>query len=119
MAAELFVALRQHVVGDQHGPQVSGDARAWVGVECLVGQFHSAGSHLGQQSRAGAVAQPVQGGAWGVGGGDRLIDRFQVGTLLAVGAGQRRRGSAVAVRRVRTCRVRRLCPRSRSRCRCG
>ncbi|BCI90526.1 hypothetical protein NIIDMKKI_57320 [Mycobacterium kansasii] len=54
--AELFVALRQDVVGDQDGSQVSGDSRAWVGVECLVGRFHSAGGHLDQQGRAGAVA---------------------------------------------------------------
>jgi len=84
---ELFVALRQDVVGDQYGPQVSGDSGAWLGVECLVGQFDSAGGHLGQQGCPGAVAQPVQCGAWSIGGGDRLIDRMQLAADVAVGAG--------------------------------
>ena len=86
---QLFVTGRQHLVGDQHGPQVSRGARACVGVQRVMGASRCPGGHLGQQSSAGAVAEPVQRGPWGVGGGDRFVDRCQLGRdLFGAGAEQ-------------------------------
>ena len=57
-------------------------------IERLMAAGQLAGGEIGQQARAGAVAQPVQRGARGGGGSDRLIDRRQFGGDLLPAAAQ-------------------------------
>jgi hypothetical protein len=65
---ELFGTHREHLVGDQQLAQVVRGSVVGMGVEGLVGGGQVTGGDLGEQPRAGALAQPVQrrpgGCAW-------------------------------------------------------
>jgi hypothetical protein len=65
-----------------------------VGVERGVADRCGAGGEVGKHGGAGTVAQPVQCGAWGAGGGDGVVDRDQRGWDLLVVGVQRLTGAA-------------------------
>jgi len=66
-------------VRDEHVTQVVGGPSAWVGVERLVGGRQPAGDQVDEDGSPGALAEPVQRGAWRVGRDDRLPDGNKLG----------------------------------------
>jgi len=88
-AGQGFVPGREHPGGDQDVSEVVGAASAGVGVERGVADRCGAGGEVGEHGGAGTVAQPVQCGARGAGGGDGVVDEDQRGwDLLIVGVEQ-------------------------------
>jgi hypothetical protein len=82
-SGQLFLTGRERLVRHQHGPQVSRGAPPCVGVQRLMGASRCPGGYLGHQSSSGTVAQPVECGPWGVGGGDRLEGQAAFGARLS------------------------------------